>query len=82
MSEMENLMLDLSIGRASNDILETTTRIWWKHEYSGADGDNGPIYLETADGRMHPFNNGQAEWFPYEAAQALGHLLDAEVTAS
>jgi hypothetical protein len=85
---MSKDVLNLTIGRATNDQLEATVAVWWKDE-----GDAGPIYLQVSGeqpsgdnpmprGDLVPLNRGEAEWFEFGVAEELGRVLDVPVVLS
>jgi hypothetical protein len=77
-------VLNLTIGRATNEQLEATTAVWFKAEDVGDDGEEaGPVYLQVeGEQNLVPFNRGEAEWWPYGVAVALAAQLGVETVTS
>lgn len=73
-------ILNLTVGRVTNETLEKVTAVSWKSE-----GENeGPIYLEVEGdgsgyGNLQPFHKGEAEWFASETAEQLAAELGVPV---
>ena len=80
----EQKALDYTIGRVTNDILEATTAVWFKHEMEDGDEAAGPIYL-AVEGRadLVPLTRGgEAEWHSETLARSLASALGVEVVWS
>lgn len=88
-------ILDYTVGRATNDVLEKTVAVWFKDEGDDGRGRIGPIYLQVSgdaptsddpyphDLSMIPFaKGGEAEWHTEACAFALAKELGVEVVWS
>lgn len=89
-------VLDYTVGRATNDVLEQAVAVWFKHEWEDDDGNEaGPIYVQVGgstpdndanpmpyDGDLVPFNKGESEWHSADYAEALARELGVPVVWS
>jgi len=78
-------IIDYTTGRATNDVLKSTTAIWFKDEDEVEGETIGPVYLQVP-GRedLVPFAAGatEVEWHTLRVALALGEMLGVEVIES
>lgn len=87
-------VVDHTIGRATNDVLEQAVAVWFKDE--GAEGGHsiGPVYIQVGgsapdndsnpmDGELVPYRKGdEAEWHTDALAEALAKEIGVPVVWS
>lgn len=81
-------IIDLTIGRATNDVLEAATAVHFKDEDEAEGMAVGPIWISTVDEStdiplLHPFTLGDTpEWFPVPVAEQLADHLSVPLERS
>lgn len=89
-------ILNMTIGRATNEALEAAVAVWFKDEDEIGGVTTGPIWLQVGgstpnddsnpmpnDGTLQPFHlDGQLEWFPVTDAEALAAELSVPLVRS
>jgi hypothetical protein len=79
-------IIDYAVGRATNDVLTTTTAVWFKDEDENEGERIGPVYLQVP-GReeLVPFaaaGDTEVEWHTLRVAIDLSEMLGVEVIQS
>lgn len=81
-------VIDLTIGRATNDVLEAAVAVHFKDEDEIGGVATGPIWIEAKDEPtgtplLYAFHlPDQSEWFPVTDAEALAAELSVPLERS
>ncbi len=90
-------VINLTIGRVTNDELEQAVAVWFKDEDEVTGTTVGPVWLQVGgstpnddtdpmprDGKLVPFakSDSVGEWFPVTMAEELAKELDVPLVRS